>query len=161
MFKRILVPVDFSESALQALDYAIEFGHSSKPEFVVVHVLEPVYYPGAGDMYGVFDMSFAYREVERAGREQLAHVATRLHRKHLAVRTLLLSGSAQHAIVETAKKLKVDLIIMSTHGRTGLSHALLGSVAEGVLRNATCPVLTVRRQASTKRAPRRRAGSKK
>jgi nucleotide-binding universal stress UspA family protein len=161
MIKRILVPIDFSDSALQALDYAIELGRKLKPEFVVVHALEPVYYPGAGDMYGVYDMSFAYREIERAGREQLAHVASRLRRRRLAVRTLLLNGSAPHAIVEAAKKLKADLIVMSTHGRTGLAHVLMGSVAEGVVRNAACPVLTVRRQASTKRAPRRRARSKK
>ncbi len=161
MFKRILVPVDFSDSALQALDYAIDLARKFKAELVVVHVLEPVYYPGAGDMYGVYDMSSAYREIERAGREQLAHLASQLRAKRLSVRTLLLVGSAPYAIAEAAKKQKADVIVMSTHGRTGLAHVLLGSVAEGVLRTATCPVLTVRRGKSTKKAAQRRTGSKK
>jgi len=170
MITRILVPVDFSDPSLQALDYAIEFGRPFKPELVVLHVLEPIYYPGPGDMYGPgYDMGLVYREIERAAREQLSRVAATLQKKRLTVRTLLRVGTAYHLIVETAKRLKADLIIMSTHGRTGLSHVLMGSVAERVVRTATCPVLTVRgrkpgrrpsprRDGGTKRLQRRRAG---
>jgi universal stress protein A len=170
MITRILVPVDFSEPSLQALDYAIEFGRPFKPEFVVLHVLEPIYFPGPGDMYGAgYDMGLVYRELERAGSEQLSRLAATLQKKRLTVRTLLRVGTAYHVIVETAKKLKTDVIIMSTHGRTGLSHVLMGSVAEKVVRSATCPVLTVRgqkpgrhpssrRDGGTKRPRRRRAG---
>ena len=171
MITRILVPVDFSDPSLQALDYAIEFGQPFKPEFVVLYVLEPVYYPGPGDMYGPspgYDMGLVYRELERAGREQLSRIAAKLQKKRLTVRTLLRVGTASHVIVETAKKLKADLIIMSTHGRTGLSHVVMGSVAEKVVRSAACPVLTVRgrkpggrpswrRDGGTKRPRRRRA----
>jgi universal stress protein A len=163
MIKRILVPVDFSQPSLQALDYAIEFGQPFKPEFVVLHVLEPVYYPGAGDMYGPgYDMGLVYQELERAGRDQLSRIAATLQKKRLTVRTLLRVGTAYHVIVETAKKLKADLIIMSTHGRTGLSHVVMGSVAEKVVRSAACPVLTVRGQKLGRRpSPRRDGGTRR
>ena len=145
MIARILVPVDFSDPSLQALDYAVEFGKPFKPEFVVLHVLEPFYYAGTGNMYGPgYDIGLVHQELERAGREQLSRVAATLQKKRLTVRTLLRVGTAPHTIVETAKRLKADLIVMSTHGRTGLSHVLMGSVAERVARSATCPVLTVR-----------------
>ena len=155
MIRRILVPVDFSDPSLQALDYAIEFGRRFKPELVVLHVLEPIYYPGPPDMYGPgYDMGLVYRELERAAREQLSRVAAPLQKKRLTVRTLLCVGTASHAIVDTAKRLRADLIIMSTHGRTGLSHVLMGSVAERVVRIATCPVLTVRGQKLGRRRTR-------
>jgi len=163
MIKRILVPVDFSQPSLQALEYAIEFGKAFKPEFVVLHVLEPLYYPGAGDMYGPgYDMGLVYQELERAAHEQLSRLSATLQKKRLTVRTLLRVGTAFHTIVETAKKLKADLIIMSTHGRTGLSHVVMGSVAEKVVRSAACPVLTVRGQERGRRpSPRRDRGARR
>jgi universal stress protein A len=163
MIKRILVPVDFSQPSMQALDYAIEFGQPFKPEFVLLHVLEPIYYPGAADMYGPgYDMGLVYQELERAGRDQLSRLATKLQKKRLTVRTLLRVGTAYHAIVETARKLRADLIIMSTHGRTGLSHVVMGSVAEKVVRSAACPVLTVRGQEPGRRpSPRRGGGTRR
>jgi universal stress protein A len=161
MIKRILVPVDFSAPSLQALGYAVELGQRFKPEFVVLHVVEPVVYP-APDMYGQgYDTGAVYLELERAGREQLARVATTLQRKRLAVRTLLRVGPASHVIVETAKQLKADLIVMSTHGRTGLSRVLMGSVAEKVVRSAACPVLTVRGKAASRRAAPRMGGGRR
>ena len=160
MITRILVPVDFSDPSLQALDYAIEFGRPFKPELIVLHVLEPIYYPGPTEhMYGPgYDMGLVYRELERAAREQLSRVAATLQKKRLRVRTLLRVGTAYHAIVETAQRLKADLIIMSTHGRTGFSHVLMGSVAERVVRSATCPVLTVRGRKLGRRRSRRPTG---
>jgi universal stress protein A len=145
MIKRILVPVDFSNPALKALDYAIEFGRPHRAEIVVVHAVEPVYYPVTADLYGPgFDVAGIFREIERTSRMQLARLATDLKRRRVPARTLLRVGGAAEVIVDAARKLKADLIILSTHGRTGLAHVLLGSVAERVVRNATCPVLTVR-----------------
>jgi nucleotide-binding universal stress UspA family protein len=153
MIKRILVPVDFSEPALRALDYAVEFGRG--PELTVLHVIEPVYYPMAGDVSGVgYDMTIVYQELERAARQQLSRIAAKLRARRVRARTLLCVGAPHRAIVETAKKLKADLIVMSTHGRTGLSHAVMGSVAERVVRTAACPVLTVRGR------PRRRVATR-
>jgi universal stress protein A len=158
MAKRILVPVDFSNPSLQALDYAIEFGRRLKAEFIVLHVVEPVYYPTAGDMSGMaYDVGLVYQELERAGQAQLSRLAAKLRARRVAVRPLLLVGTAHRVITETAKKLRADLIVMSTHGRTGLSHVLMGSVAERVVRTAACPVLTVRahRPRARRRAARR------
>jgi len=73
------------------------------------------------------------------------------------VRTLQKTGSAAQSIVDTAKTLKADLIIMGTHGRTGFAHMLMGSVAEKVVRTAGCPVLTVRPEAAKKAARKQQA----
>lgn len=160
MIKRILVPVDFSDPCLQAVDYAAELGRRQNSELVLLHVVEPVYYPTVGEMYGVgLDLGDVYGEIERAARVQLDRLATRLKTRRVGVRTQLSLGTAHRVIVESAKKLKADLIVMSTHGRTGLSHILIGSVAERVVRTATCPVLTVRGRASAR--PRRARDSRR
>jgi nucleotide-binding universal stress UspA family protein len=155
--KRILVPTDFSSASLRALDRAIDLGRRLGAQLIVLHVVEPVYYPMADIMYGVGpDLGNVYEEIERAARAQLARLATKLRARGVAVRTLLGSGTAYQVIVDSARKIKADLIVMSTHGRTGLSHVLIGSVADRVVRSAPCPVLTVRGAA---RSPRRRKPS--
>jgi len=144
MIKRIVVPVDFSETSLRALDYAVQLSRPLNARLTVVHVVEPVYYPMAGDLDGLgLNLSAVYTEIERAARARMTQLAAKLKARRIVVRTLLTHGTPHHVIVESAKKLKADLIIMSTHGRTGLSHALMGSVAERVVRLAGCPVLTV------------------
>jgi nucleotide-binding universal stress UspA family protein len=160
MMKRILIPVDFSEPSLKALDYAVGLARRRRPEphLIVLHVVEPVYYPAVGEMYGVgLDLGSVYDEIEQAAREQVTRLATSLRQRGAAARGLICLGTAAHAIVETATKLKADLIVLSTHGRTGLSHAVMGSVAERVVRTAPCAVVTVRAAAKRRRpaAPRR------
>ena len=144
MIKRILVPVDFSDPSLRALDYAAELSRALAAQLVLLHVVEPVYYPVAADAYGVgLDLGNVYDEIERAAREQLSELARKLRRRRLNVRAVLLAGTAPQAIVESAKKMHADLLVMATHGRTGLSHLLMGSVARRVIRTAACPVLTI------------------
>ncbi len=158
MMKRILVPVDFSPPSLQALDYAIEFGRPFKAEFIILNVFDPIY-PMAGNMYApVYSLDLVSQDLQRSAREHLARLGTQLQKRHLTVRTLLGVGAPYSVIVDTAKKLKADLIIMSTHGRTGLSHMFIGSVAERVVRSATCPVLTVRAEKPRRRSSVRRHG---
>jgi len=166
MIKRILVPVDFSDPSLQALDYAIDFARQRRSELIVLHVVEPVYYPVAGELYGVgYDLGSVYDEIERAARTRLSRLTGALRKRRVAARGLISLGAAPQVIVETAKKLKADLIILSTHGRTGLSHVVMGSVAERVVRTAPCSVLTVparalgapRRVRNSRRAPPRSA----
>jgi nucleotide-binding universal stress UspA family protein len=141
---RILVPIDFSEASLRALDHAAALSTRLNGELMVLHAVEPIFYPVAGTVYGVnFDIGNVYEQVERSAREQLTRLAGTLRARRVEAKMLLCSGSAAAAIVAHAKKLKVDLIVIATHGRTGLSHLLLGSVAERVLRSAPCPVLTV------------------
>jgi nucleotide-binding universal stress UspA family protein len=144
MIKRIVVPVDFSQTSLRALDYAVQLSRRLDARLTVVHVVEPVHYPMAGDLVGLgLDLSTVYTEIERAARTRLTKLAAKLEARRIVVRSLLTHGTPHYVIVESAKKLKADLIIMSTHGRTGLSHVLMGSVAERVVRLAECPVLTV------------------
>ena len=157
MVKRILVPVDFSKPSLAALDYATTFGQPLEAEVVLLHVVEPFYFSGMNGMYGVgFDTGAVSAELERGAHRQLARLATRLRARHVPVRTLVEVGPAAPMIADTAARLRADIIIMATHGRTGFSHLLLGSVAERVVRSAPCAVLTLRPPA----APVRRAASR-
>jgi nucleotide-binding universal stress UspA family protein len=141
--KRILVPVDFSDNSLQALDYATQLAKPFKAEILVFFVVEPVYYATPADMYGPSaNLSMLLDEQRRIGREQLARLSKKLEKRGLKIRTAMQTGTPYQAIVDAAKKLKADLIVMATHGRTGLSHLLMGSVTEKVVRSAACPVLT-------------------
>jgi nucleotide-binding universal stress UspA family protein len=162
MIKRILIPVDFSDPSLRAVDYAAELARRRrpKPRLIVLHVVEPVYYPAVGEMYGVgLDLGSVYDEIERAARTRVASLARSLRRRGVTARGLTCLGTAAQAIVDTAAKLKADLIVLSTHGRTGLSHVVMGSVAERVVRTAPCAVVTVRAAARSRRATAaRRAG---
>jgi universal stress protein A len=164
MMKRILIPVDFSAPSLKALDYAAGLARRRrpKPQLVVLHVVEPVYYPAVGEMYGVgLDLGSVYDEIERAAQAHVARLTTSLRRRGAAARGLICVGAAAQAIVEAAAKLKADLIVLSTHGRTGLSHVVMGSVAERVVRTAPCAVVTVRASARPRRAAAPRRASRR
>lgn len=153
MLRRILVPVDFSERSLQALDYAVELGRPFGAELLVIFVVEPVYYATPADLYGASaNLSMLLEEQMRIGEEQLAELGRRLAKRKVKHRTFLDAGVPYQMITDRAGSLKADLIVMATHGRTGLSHLLLGSVAERVVRNASCPVLTVRTAAARRRS---------
>jgi nucleotide-binding universal stress UspA family protein len=154
MIKRILVPMDFSSHAERALEYAVEMAKPFKAEVAVVHVFEPIYYAapdlaGAGPALGAI-----IDEQQKSARAQLQRLEARYAKRRVALRGFLQTGPPAPAIGDTAKRFKADLIVMGTHGRTGLAHVLLGSVAEQVVRTAPCPVLTLR--AATKRGAKRR-----
>ncbi|HVM96691.1 MAG TPA: universal stress protein [Candidatus Acidoferrales bacterium] len=144
--KRILIPVDFSDDSLNALAYARDFALASAAELVVLHVIEPVYYASPTDLYATSpNLALLLDEQRKAGKAELERIAADLQKKHHRVRTLLKTGSPAQVIVDTAKSIKADLVVVSTHGRTGFAHIVMGSVAEKVVRGAGCPVLTVRR----------------
>ena len=162
--RRILVPTDFSTYSHDALEYAIELAKPFKAELVALFVVEPAQYSMAS-MYGAAPQVLAdlLDEQTRTGRAQLSGLQQRLQKRRIKLRTLLRNGAPYEAIVEAAKRLKADLIVMATHGRTGLSHFVIGSVAERVVRTASCPVLTLhaaetsgrqRRPAKGRKAPR-------
>jgi nucleotide-binding universal stress UspA family protein len=152
MIKRILVPVDFSDTSLHALDYAIEFGKPFKAALTVLFVVEPVYYATPADLYGpAADLGALLEEQRRIGKEQLARLAADLKKRRVPAQTVLQTGTAYQVITDAARKVKADLIVLGTHGRTGFTHLLLGSVAERVVRTAPCPVITVRGKNSGKR----------
>src|SRR4029453_2207629 len=119
MIKRILVPVDFSPPSMRAIDYAIEFGRPFRAELVLLHAVEPTYFAATNGFYGVgFDASIVYREIERAARLQLAKLADGLRPRRIRVRTVLAVGRPHQVIADAAQKLKTELVIMSTQGRS-------------------------------------------
>jgi nucleotide-binding universal stress UspA family protein len=141
--KKILVPIDFSECARKALQYAIPFAKEHNASLTLAYVAVPTSY--AGFEYGRSD--YGYEADLRAGAEkELAKLVADEVRGEVNAESLVRSGSPVLEIVEIAKEIGADLIVISTHGRTGLKHVLLGSVAELVVRQAPCPVLVVREQ---------------
>jgi len=144
-FERILVPTDFSPASDAALEYARTLAQQFGSSLNLVHVFEDPFTSGAFVGDGTVMMPLDLREtlLESAG----AQLAER-HQAHVATlpksSTDLLIGSGAKSIVEHAQQTHADLIVMGTHGRTGLPHLLIGSVAERVVRTATCPVLTTR-----------------
>ena len=133
--KRILVPLDFSDCSKKALQYAIPFAKQFNAELMLLHVVEP--YPAVPQMELVDVETIQDSQVDL---ETLREMIGSDVRCSSEVRT----GVPHVEIVQEAKQKRIDLIILSTHGYKGLSHVFLGSTAEKVVRNAPCPVLTVR-----------------
>ena len=140
--KKILVPVDLSEFSIKAVSYATRFAKQLGATLVLLHVVEPVRYPES------VLIPPAMEETNRArlklARASLAKFATQQVPAGIATETVTRLGHAFSEIATAAKDLDADLIIIATHGHTGLKHLFLGSTAERVVRLAPCPVLTVR-----------------
>ena len=138
--KRMLVPVDFSDCSLDALEYGALIAQRSNASLKLLHVLEPVSY---GLDFTLPHM--AERESSKtAVTKRLSDLVSALTSGGLASDFLISGGLPADSILDAARAQSVDVIVMGTHGRRGLSHALFGSVAESVLRRSSCPVLTVR-----------------
>jgi nucleotide-binding universal stress UspA family protein len=138
----ILVPVDFSDCSLMGLRYAVRFAKEVGARIIVLHVtdLGPVMMTTACGDYDSLPYVEAARR--RCG-DQMQAFLKRVDFDSVRVNTSAVAGYCPAAIYEAAAKQGADLIIISTHGRTGLRHAFLGSVAEGTVQHATCPVLVV------------------
>ena len=136
----ILVPIDFSEPANQALRYACELAVRFKARLFLLNVVQPL----AVDVPYAGAMSDELLHPETGARNQLDELEVPQSEKIESIEREVRSGPPFVEIVRYARERNVDLIVMGTHGRSGLSHALLGSVAEKVVRKASCPVLTVR-----------------
>lgn len=143
-FTKILCPVDFSESSRYALGYAVSLARLYRAHLELYHVLElPVYsVPGDSAMTSV-SLEFL-KDVENACAKRLGEMVDEIRRELPDAVSSLESGEPFHAILRKSQKEKFDLIVMGTHGRTGLSHMLIGSVAEKVVRKSACPVLTIK-----------------
>lgn len=139
--RSLLVPTDFSPGSERALGYAVELARSFEAEIVVMHAYElPIVGFPDGAIVATPDVATHLSESARIGLER----AVAPHNDAgVAIRTALEQGPSWRTIVDMAKELDVDMIVMGTHGRHGLPRALLGSVAEKVVRTAKCPVLTV------------------
>lgn len=136
--KHLLVPTDFSEDADRAVDYAAGLAQELKASLTLMTATY------IGDTP---EVNLSYIEKIRAEAEQrIEAVRQRVEDTGLTVKVVMVNGPPAQRITETAEKEAADLIVMGTHGRTGLRHMLIGSVAERVVRHATCPVLVVPRQ---------------
>ena len=138
----VLVPIDFSPYAEHALDYAVAFAQKLQARVTLLHVIQPPLVAGA-DM-GVWPSPAFVDELEAAITSDMEGYLARVTAAGLAGEIAVVHGVPFQEILDTAKARQVDLIVMGTHGRTGLSHVLLGSVAEKVVRLAPCPVLVAR-----------------
>jgi nucleotide-binding universal stress UspA family protein len=139
--RHILVPHDFSDTAEHALSFAVDLASKLGADITLVHAYEV---PNYGYPDGVAVAVDVVGNIQRAAESALEGVATRVRRSGVEVRALLRQGAPWSEIDASAEETRADLIVMGTHGRHGLARALLGSVAEKVVRTAPCPVLTVR-----------------
>jgi nucleotide-binding universal stress UspA family protein len=140
MYERILLPTDGSESAAAALDHALDISRQYDAELHVLHVVSAAY-AEAGPGH-----TTAIEALETHGKETLEEIAERARNAGVMVTTEQRHGEPHRVIVEYADDSDADLVVMGTHGRTGLQRYLLGSVTEKVVRTSDVPVLTVRHE---------------
>ena len=143
--QRFLVPLDFSEDANQALAYAIGLASKLGARVTLLHVMQSPPWGGVDmdvTLPHAYSQFIQHLEVEVTHRMQAC--LERVNARGLEGEIAVIHGVPFQEILDTAKKQQVDLIIMGTHGRTGLQHVLMGSVAYKVVRLAPCPVLVVR-----------------
>jgi len=140
--QHILVPTDFSEYADYALDYAIELAQKLQARLTLLHIIQltPM---TMGDMYG-YSLEAYLEAIESEAQKRMEALLNRVYQEGLEGETVIVQGVPFQIIVDMAESQNADLIVMGTHGRTGLTHALMGSVAEKVVRLAPCPVLVTR-----------------
>lgn len=142
--RRVLAPSDFSDHSLPPVRYAAELAEKFGAELILLHVVQDLalVLPDA-----VMPTAAAAPDVGAmmdAAKDGLAALVDRLGLARLSPRTELRMGSPAGEVVEAAKELGADLICIATHGRGGIAHMLMGSVAESIIRHAPCPVLTIR-----------------
>lgn len=144
--KNILVPTDLSEGAEEALDYACEL---AKMFGATIHLVNVIGIPTLGvPELGVALTSTVIDQIIKDNQAALDRLAEAKKTRARFGEVILRTGDARDVINQAAKDLKCDLIVMGTHGRRGVSRALLGSVTETVVRTAPCPVLTVRQHST-------------
>lgn len=138
--RRILTPTDFSDHSERATVYAAALARELKADLVFLHVVET---PTYGVPFAAPPPSSVGIEFHRIARDTLETAAKLLRENGMKVDVVVAEGTPHSAIVDIARKEQANLIVMATHGRTGLARALIGSVAEKVVRTSPIPVLTV------------------
>jgi nucleotide-binding universal stress UspA family protein len=138
---RLLVPLDFSGKSRQALRYAVPLAQKFAARIVLLHVVSPA----AGRAPGATTMSLERIRQKNDALTRLDGMAVRFLPRSVRSQNLVRFGRPAEAILTTADQIDADMIVMTTHGRTGLNRFFLGSTAEQVMRRAGCPVFSVRR----------------
>jgi nucleotide-binding universal stress UspA family protein len=141
--KKVLAPIDFSDYSKSALKYAVNFVKAFNAELILIYVVEPVIYPPDFSM-GQIAMPSIDVEMDKRAKEELDNLAKKEIPSEIKSATIVKTGKPFLEILETATEEDIDLIIIATHGHTGIEHILFGSTAEKVVRKAPCPVLTLR-----------------
>jgi len=156
--RKVVVAIDFSETSAQALPYASTLAKRFGAEVILLHVIQPL---AVTSPYSPSDVQNAGQAMKRRATAQLSQLCEEVFDGNVAARVAVRFGTPYDEITKAAKSLGTDMIILTTHGYTGLKSALLGSTAERVVRHAACPVLVVRQPAgrpkrSLRIGPRRR-----
>jgi len=140
---RILVPIDFSEHSRNALKYAIPFAEQFRASIDLIYVVEPTIYP-ADFSFGQIGFPNVEEELRTRGGQELDALLEKEISGRVPARRIVRTGKPFYEINQYAHEERIDLIIIATHGHTGVEHMLFGSTAEKVVRKAPCPVLVVR-----------------
>ena len=140
---RILVPTDFSDFSRKALEYALALAETHGAEILLLHVVPPMTYAYEPGVVAA-NVSELDESVHRSCREKMDELQGTAVAGRVPCRTSIRDGAPFVEICRTAREEEMDLIVIATHGYTGLKHVLLGSTAEKVVRKAPCPVLTVK-----------------
>jgi universal stress protein A len=139
--RTILVPVDFSENAEAALQCAADLAQKFGAKLHLLHVVEPASF--VNDLRNV-PIAISDEEVAKRAQAELESLAATFLEQPAEANLMVKSGKAYQAIVKVAEELNADMIVVPTHGYTGLKHTIMGSTAERVVRHAPCAVLVIR-----------------
>lgn len=143
MISKVLVPIDFSEYSKNAFKYSIDFVKLFDAELFLIYVVEPIIYPADFSLGQVAIPSIDI-DMQKKAEDELNSLAKQFIKNNLKYKIVIKTGKPFVEINEYAKEQDIDMIIIATHGHTGLEHLLFGSTTEKVVRKAPCPVLTLR-----------------
>jgi universal stress protein A len=141
--RRILAPTDFSDLSKQGVKSALELAEIFGAKLLLLHVVEPPPYPVEGIVPSHLGATLL-DDLERQATNELAQALSETQTSGAEVARRVVTGVPYRKIVDVAEEEQSDLIVMTTHGRTGLGHLVMGSVAEKIVRTAPCPVFTIR-----------------
>jgi nucleotide-binding universal stress UspA family protein len=146
--KKILCPTDFSEPSYEAIKAAKELALYFQAELFLIHVITPTPFIPEIPSVAAPRLLIAEQEIESYAKKSLGKLVEKFELKNRPVHLMVLVGNPADEIVRIANEEKVDVIVIATHGRTGLNRLIFGSVAERTVRLADCPVLTISSQTS-------------
>ena len=139
--EKILCPIDFSEYSKEALKYAVSFAMKDEAKLFLLHVIDIRTFEDDLEVIGVEQIR---DEITKLHKSRLLDYIPKEIRNDIKIEALVVEGIPFVEIIDVSKKNKIDMIVMGSHGRTGIAHIMLGSVAEKVARIANCPVLIVK-----------------
>jgi len=142
-FKKIVFTTDFSESAHFAMPFAVDIAQKYDAELTLVHVIEPIVTP-VDFAWGTYNYPDIEKQVNSYAEDSIKKLVEQEIPPSVKTHVVILFGKPWREVISYAKENASDLIVIATHGLSGLSHAIYGSTAEKVIRKSPCPVLTIR-----------------